>query len=573
MNHDDNFIENNRLYESFRDNRLQLWQTNAFLSYTFSMIQTILPRIIGYIWQGDKLVTATPMGVEDAPDAEIVDDLMSWQMNSQMPNMFIEWVEFCQVYLMQGNAIAKLTQDVFRDRPDFNNIDILDFYPEPYKKHINEMDLFQAYDMAVDLLLQREKVPGAGYQNIAQLMNTSMTTKEEQVHRRRDIEVGKMKISEPYRPTALIYQYWGKIPVQDKIEVGIPQLGFTKYKEGMMEVGNRQYITRKILDPATKEPMNPYATPGDSEGFKPYVSGKNYLTPHEFWGKGDIQPNRDLQYETNETFNNIMDNVKLGMNRMWLVNRQAGIDLSNVQSYPGNLIQANDISQEGIRSLEHRDIPQSAFKVVEDMPQIMQDTVGVHDYTKGANAPGMTDTVGGITSLIEEANMRFAFKIRVLQHTAITDFAEKLYKLDKIFMKGAQIPIRLKGQEGLRWSTINPDNLKGFFDFRPVPVSMIGNKLARENTMIRLLDVLGKAPPIPPLIKAILEEHKVTNVEEIMNYMMQIWGIPAQGSQPPVQGGGQGIPRAPAPANLPPAATSNPQAQAQMSKLLSAGAR
>ena len=514
------------------------------------MIQTILPRIIGYIWQGDKLVTAIPVGIEDVQDAEIVDDLLQWQMNTQIPNIFYEWVEFCQVYLMQGNAVAKLTQNIFKDRPEFNNLDILDFYPEPYKKHINEMDLFQAFDMPVDLLVQRQKVPGAGYQNIDKLMNTSMTTKEEQSHRRRDIEVGKMIINEPSRPTALIYQYWGKIPVQDKIEVGIPQLGFMRYKEGMMETGNRQFITRKILDPKTKEPMNPFATEGDPDGFKPYISGKNYLTPHEFWGKGDIQPNRDLQYETNETFNNIMDNVKLGINRMWLVNRNAGIDLSNLQSYPGNVVQGTDISTNGIKSMEHMDIPKSAFNVVESMPKIMQDTVGVHDYSKGANAPGMTDTVGGITSLIEEANMRFAFKIRVLQHTAIKDFAEKLFKLDKIFMKGAQIPIRLKGQEGLRWQTINPDNLKSFFDFRPVPVSMIGNKLARENTMIRLLDVLSKAPPIPPLVKAILEEHKVTNVDEIMDFMNQQWV--GQGLLPPqAQGGGQGIPLRPTPATSP----------------------
>jgi len=560
LNYDDNFIENNRLYESFRDNRLQLWQTNAFLSYTFSMIQTILPRIIGYIWQGDKLVTAIPKGIEDVDHARIVDDLLSWQMNSQIPNVFTEWVEFVQVYLMQGNGIGKLTWNILKDRPEFNNIDILDFYPEPYKKHINDMDLFQAYDMPVDVLLQRSKIPGAGYQNIEKLMGTSMTTKEEQSNRRRDVEVGKIKVSEPMRPTALIYQYWGKIPVQDRIEVGIPQLGYTKYKEGMMETGNRMYITRKIIDPQTQEPMNPFSTEDDPEGFKPYISGKNYLTPNEFWGKGDIQPNRDIQYETNETFNNIMDNVKLGMNRMWLVDRNAGIDLSTLQSYPGNVVQGNNISKEGIRSLEHRDIPQSAFKVVEDMPQIMQDTVGVHDYTKGANAPGMTDTVGGITSLIEEANMRFAHKIRVLQHTAITDFAEKLYKLDKIFMKGAEIPTRLENEEGFNWQTINPDNVKGFFDFRPVPVSMIGNKLAQENTMIKLLDVLSKAPPIPPLITSILEKHDVSNVDEIMDYMMSIWGIPAQGSQgqppqvPQPQGGGQGIPLRPTPANLPPQA-------------------
>ena len=575
-NYDNKFIENQRLYESYRDHKLQLWQTNVFLSYAFSMIQTILPREVGYIWQGDKLVKAHPRDEEDEVDADIVDSVMQWQTDTQIPNLFMEWVEVLQTHLMQGNGIGKLTWNIEKDRPEFISLDVLDFYPQPFKKYVDEMDCFHVFDMPVDILLKKQKIPGAGYQNIEKLVHTSMMTAEEESNVARDAEVGRMKVFEPSRPTALIYQYWGKVPVQDSVYVGIPQLSFTDYQEGLIEVGNRNYITRNLVD-EQKVPRNPYATDENPEGFKPFISAKNYLVPGEFWGKGDIEPIKDLQYESNEMFNNIMDNVKIGMNRMWLVSKDAGINLSNLTSYPGNVVQGNNINPDGIRSLEHRDIPQSAFQMLETLPPNMQNMIGVHDYTKGANMPGMTDTVGGITSLIEEANMRFAFKIRVVQYTAIKDFATKLFMLNKIFMKGTQIPVRLEGAKGERWAYIYPDNLKGMYDFKPVAIAMIGNKLARENTQIRLLEVLSKAPPIPPLIEAILEEHEFKNKDEIMSYMYKMWGIPPPGAVPPqgvAPGGGAGVPfRQPPPPGVSPEATSSPQANAQLSQLIAGGMR
>ena len=87
------------------------------------------------------------------------------------------------------------------------------------KKYIDKMDCFHVYDMPVDILLQRSKLPGAGYQNIEKLLHTSMMTAEEEANRQRDGEVGKMKVYQPARPTSLVYEYWGAVPVQDSIEV------------------------------------------------------------------------------------------------------------------------------------------------------------------------------------------------------------------------------------------------------------------------------------------------------------------------------------------------------------------
>lgn len=514
-------IENYKLYKSYRDQRLHDWQTNVFLSYTFGMIETILPRVVSYLWQGDKLVKAYPRGKEDALQSRSVDRLLSWQVDTQIPNLFLEWVEVLKTALIQGTGIGKLVWNVQSDEPNFFNIDIFDFYPQPFKKYVNDMEgCFHVYDMPVDLLLGRPN-----YKNVDKLKDGNMQTKDEDGNKQRDTEVGKLGNFTPDRKQVLIYQYWGKIPVQERISVGEPQFQSesTVYKEALVELGNRKEIIR------VQE--NPYVTPELPEGIRPFVVIKDYIDLNEFWGIGDVEPIKDMQYESNELENQKLDSIKLIMNPMWKVSDQAGVDLSNMRAYPGNVVQYAEGSK-GLETLASPQIPPIVFQQQEWFRNQMNSTVGVSDYSRGQNAPGMSDTVGGISSLIEEANMRFQYKIKCFQMTGIKEFAEKLFQLDKIFIKGIEIPTRLDDAEGAEWMTISPDNLKGFFDIRPIPVSMIGNKLAKQQSVTALIGVMSKAPPLPSLIRQLLESYDLPNLEEAMSEMYQIWGIPMPGEAP-----------------------------------------
>lgn len=541
-NYQNKFIENYKLYKSYREQRLHQWQTNVFLSYAFGMIETILPRVVNYLWQGDKLVKAYPRGAEDASQAHLVDTLLSWQVDTQIPNCFLEWVELLKTALIQGTGIGKIVWNVNTDEPNFFNIDIFDFYPQPFKKYVNDMEgVFHAYDMPVDLLQGRPN-----YKNIDKLKDGNLQTKDEEGNKLRDTQVGKLGSYSPDRKYALIYQYWGKIPVQEHISVGEGQFQSesTTYKEALCEIGNRKEIIR-VQD-------NPYATPEMPEGIRPFVTCKDYVDINEFWGIGDIEPIKDMQYESNELENQKLDSIKLIMNPMWKCSDQAGVDLSNVIAYPGNIIQYSEGSK-GLEAMPPREIPQSVFNQQEWFRNQMNSTIGVSDYSRGQNAPGMSDTVGGISSLIEEANMRFQYKIKCFQMTGVKEFAEKLFQLDKIFIKGVEIPTRLDGADGAEWLTISPDNLKGFYDIRPIPVSMIGNKLARQNAVQQLIGVMAKAPPLPSLLRQLLESYDIPNLDEAMAEMYRIWGLPMPGEMPvdPTQMGG-GVAASPAQIGAPP---------------------
>lgn len=562
VNYDNKFIENYRLYKSYREPKDHVWQTNIFIPYAFTMIETVLPRIVEYLWQGDKFVTAHPRERTDIDNAKIVDDLIQYQIDTGIDNLFMEWVDMLKTYMIQGTGIGKITWDVLADKASFINVDIFDFYVQPFKKYVEDMDgVFHVFDMPTDIIRDKLKF-NAGYVNIDKIDKTSMGTKDEEVNTQKNAEVGRVQNYDPGRKTSLIYQYWGKIPVQESMEVG-SGYSATTYEEGLVEIANRETIIRNV--------KNPYASPGNPDGIRPFVSAKNYTDPGEFYGIGDIEPAKDVMYEANELQNQKMDNLKLAMNKMWIVGGTAGIDLSNMISYPGNVVVADNIEQ--IKPLEHRDIAGGVSQESEHLAAIIQNTAGVSDYSRGANAPGMSDTVGGITSLIEEANQRFAYKIKVLQMTAVKKFAEKLFKLDQLFIKGAEIPVRLQNEEGFKWLNINPDNLIGMYDFKPVAISMIGNKLARQNTMIKLLEVISKAPPIPSMIAKILEDFDMSNKDEVMNDLMNLWGMnaPAQPGMP------SGVtsptrPGQPVPSPVPvPGPVNDAQVQAQLANQVGVG--
>lgn len=553
-NYERRFIENYKLYKSYRDDKISDWQSNVFLSYVFTTIETVLPRLVEYLFRGDRFVTAFPRERNDESQAKVIDFLMQYQIDTQIENLFLEWTEKLKQCLIYGTSISKLTWNTDEDKPQFSSLDIFDFVPQPYKKYISEMDgVYHVYDKFVDYLLERKKM-GIEYKNLNQIMKEKMSARDEEAKKMKEEQVGKSVNYDSIRPSTLIYEYWGKVPVQDSIDV---DAGYTsvQYQEEMVMIANRKYIIR-MTD-------NPYKSVYQPKGFKPFIAAKNYPDPSEFYALGDVDSIRDIQHMANELENQSLDNLKLLMNKMWKVGSTAGVDYETLISYPGGVVIADQIEE--VQPLPQQDLPASFFKKREDLMQDLQRITGVTDYSRGANAEGMSDTATGITSLIEEANMRFSLKIKIIQNTAVREFAEHLFRLDQLFIKDMQLPVRIQGDEAIEWMRINPDNLRGMFDFKPIGVSMIGSKMARQNTLLKVLGVLSQAPPIPPLIDQILDEFEFKNKEEIMGYMQQMWGMAQQAQQLP--------PGMPPNDGSVPTEPGNPQVRENLVRALSQGLR
>lgn len=548
-NHKNRLIDNYKLYKSYRNDREYVWQTNVFVAFVFSMIETALPRVMEYLWRGDRLVKAFPREGTDIQQAKIVDDIIQYQVDTQITNLFLSYLKFFKSTLIYGNGLGKLTWNVFDNKPEFTRIDIFDFVVPPNSEYIENMDgLFQVYDKNIDELmaLQQQGI----YKNITALMMENRNTYDGTPKADQAAAVGRSNTQKNVRPTTLIKEYWGKVPVQEGVNLDAGY-SYSKYVDKVVYYANDKYIIREI-------PENPY-------GFKPFICGLNCPDLMDFYSISDVDNVKDIQYELNELENQSLDNLKNVMNRMWKISSTAGVDLETLISYPNNVVIARDIT--GIQELDQKPLGADFYNWKRDKLDDLQRISGVSDYTRGMNMPGMTDTVGGISALIEEANMRFSLKIKILQMTAIKTFAEMLFKLDQQFIRDIQLPVRVEGQKGMGWMQINKDNLQGLYDFKPVSISMIGNRMARQNTLIRVLEMLAKSPPVPPVLEQILDEFEFTNKEEIMNYMYKIWGMNPDSSPivPPIPQGGM--------PPMPPQANNNAEVAQNMSKLLAAGVR
>lgn len=526
-----------------------------FVSIVFSMIETVLPRIVEYMWRGDRLVKAFPREGGDIEQAKIVDDLIQYQVDTQIPNLFLEFIQFFKSILIYGTGVSKITWNVAENRPDFTALDIFDFVVPPNSKYVDRMNgVFQVYDKPLDelMMLQKQGI----YKNIDKLLAINRnvydanTAKNEQA-----AAIGRQNATKNHRPTALIKEYWGKVPVQDGINVD-GGYSYATYQDKVMFIANEEVIVREL-------DKFPY-------GFKPFIVGLDYPDLMDFYAIGEVDNVKDLQYELNELENQALDNIKNVMNRMWIISSQAGVDLETLASYPNNVVIARDMA--GIRELNQQPLGNDFYNWKNNKLDDIQRISGVSDYSRGMNMPGMTDTVGGISALIEEANMRFSLKIKILQMTALKQFAEMLFKLDQQFITDIVLPVRVQGQKGMGWMQINKDNLQGMYDFKPVSISMIGNKMARQNTLIRVMEMFAKAPPIPPIAEQILDEFEFTNKEEIMTYLYKLWGMNPDGSPipPPIPPGMPPMGGMPPP---PPEATNNAKVGQDLSRMLAAGVR
>lgn len=68
------------------------------------------------------------------------------------------------------------------------------------------------------------------------------------------------------------------------------------------------------------------------DGKFPFVHGKDYDVPGQFWGEGEVSQLLSPQQSMNELNNAILDNAKSTANMPWIIDKQAGIPKAPLQT-------------------------------------------------------------------------------------------------------------------------------------------------------------------------------------------------------------------------------------------------
>lgn len=451
-----------KLYRSELDEKNYPWQSNLFIPYAFSTVETVVPRLVSNRPQIDIV----PREPQDEDRAATMGDLIDYQwdimdMNVLLPEAVKEMAIYGTVILKVGwlkeEKVTTQSEIVDDDIPELGTVDVTDkrvVYDNPTVELVDLYDFFwdpEATDIdsakwvihrtkrSLEYLQQKQKQKI--YKNIKLLEQTAKPVQLDDQKQQRRATLGVSLpdyIDDEDDKDIELLEYW----TDDKVCV----------------VANRSVIIR--------EEKNPYR-----HCKKPFIRCVDQKVPHEFCGVGEIEPIESLQYELNDRRNQRMDNITLALNRMFKVVNGKNVDEDELVSDAGGVVHMDSL--DAVDTFDVPDVTGSSYQEETLIKADIQTTTGVTDFSRGTASDALAnDTATGISLLQEASNARFRMKVQNIEDMLIKRLGELLVAMNEQFISEDQM-IRITGEEGTKFKKVSSDEIRGNFDVSVVAGSTL----------------------------------------------------------------------------------------------------
>ena len=496
------------MYRSHLNDTAYPWQSNIWVPYSFSTIETLAPRMLANRPQIDVM----PREAADEQYADIQSKLIDFEWEAMNADDIMEGAVKSQ--LMYGTAIVKVywktdkaqvvkkeqvdetfpelgtveeevEENIF-DGPEIELVDLYDFFWDPRAIDMESARwvahrTYQTFDHLEQL--QKEGV----YKNVALLKDATLVSGDDEKASRR----GTLGVA---MPDELASKNEGKNVIE-----------LIEYweDEKVITVANRGIVIR--------DEANPYR-----HGKKPFVRIVDQSVPHEFLGIGELEPIETLQYELNDRRNQRMDNITLVLNRMWKVKNGANVDEDELVSDAGGVVHTDNM--DGIEALQMPDVTSSSYNEETLIKGDIQQTTGVSDFTRGVGSESLgNDTATGISLIQEAGNARFKLKIRNLE-AGIEEIGRMMVSLNEQFLTEEK-SIRVLGDEGIEWTTIKPDDMRGNFDVMVQSGSTLpSNEAVERKQTMEMFQIFAGDPEVDQreLKRMVLDTFGIKNIDKLL---------------------------------------------------------
>lgn len=508
-----------KLARNYIEDKEYPWRSKLFIPYTFSNIETVIPRIIRSIFNEfddvdvnqpvEKLLrysrtkmdlyTKLYLALKDVCyyGTFILKPIWRYETRKRY-----ELRPFMNIFGREiGSKKTKVDVDYYDD-VDCALVDLFDFYPAPKMKEIDEDSFCVHRIMTTQDEIKRNKTNV--FKNLDKLEEMNSYPGEDTVRERTDT-------TKDYSPNDYVDSFTKKVELLEYWE-----------NDRIITVANRQIVVRDSENPFWHLQ-------------KPFIKGVICPVPHEFYGIGIVEMTESLQHELNDIRNMRMDNVNIILNRMWIVERSADIEMRDPMSYPGAVFTSNDIN--GMKQLETQDVTASAY-LEEDRVKIdMQNATGIYDYAKGM-APARRETATAVLSLQGETNKRFEGMIELLLRGAmrkLNEFTISLYQQFIPSMENQMKEFNIAGEE--MPVIVKPEDIAGIYDYEMsgTPVEGLAT-LARQQYMVQLFMPVLQSGAVDPIewTKELLRVYKFKDIDKIIRQPQ-----PVQSPYTPAQEGAQ----------------------------------
>jgi hypothetical protein len=166
-------------------------------------------------------------------------------------------------------------------------------------------------------------------------------------------------------------------------------------------------------------------------GKRPYVLGTVNLETHKVYSTSIPNLSKGLQDEANDIVNQRLDNVKFSMNKRWVVNRNAQVDLGSlVRNVPGSITMATDVDKD-IREITTPDVTSSAYQEQDRINSDMDALLGNFSASSISTNRQLNETVGGMALLSQQTNIMVEYMLRTYVETFVEPVLRQLILLEQ----------------------------------------------------------------------------------------------------------------------------------------------
>lgn len=376
------------------------------------------------VWKLEKKWVTEEEAEPEQPQEQINNDPISQLLNSFLENNESESIPY------EKSEKKELVQILDKDQPEFENVNIYDFFPDWSASKPGDIQSMRScvhrVYRSMDQLREKEKkkLPDGSYRGI--YSNLDMLEMNLQNKNNDSNNTGYSTVSDIIKQQATdsevsiknknkieIWEYWGKF---DPDANG-------KIREYVITVANGDVVIRCDENPLQGK-------------YKPFIGAVNYQIPNEFYGLGEIEPVWSLIKEATALRNARLDQANQAVNRMWLVDRNANINLRSVYTRAGGVILTNDIN--GIKAMDPAEVMGSSFREVSEIDFGIQQAVALPNPSSGVGkvAPGYSRTAAGVNFLQSFTNSRLSLKIRLLSTQFMNKLGQMLLSMNKQFLNG-----------------------------------------------------------------------------------------------------------------------------------------
>jgi hypothetical protein len=534
------FIEFYKLYRSYIDEAdKRPHGANLFIPYTFSVIETVTPKIVNALFHTKPYISTIPIRGTSYIKSKNMNKLLDYQLTQKI-KVVTTVTDIIKGTLLYGTGISKQTwefksgkrvekqpimsilgfpigskevlmESIIKDEPSIKSIPLMDFFFDPAGVTIEEQRYCaDRYYEDYHVLLEKEKE--GVYKNVKE-------------------KLGRQGYDDSYNQA-------GSSDMLDNI-------GLSTHNNKNKSVEIIEYYTDdwKLVianrDTVLQSTMTPY-----NHFKKPYAKWVDTPVPNEFYGIGEIEPIQHLQEELNATRNQRIDNVSLIINRMYKILRVADINQDQLVSRPNGFIEVDSMAD--VEPLIIPDVSSSAYNEEAVIKEDIDKTIGVHDSARGSS-PDRRETATTMNILSNASYDRFKLKILLIENGGLKDAMTQVVQLNQQYIDRDTMFTIINDQGVFEEVELTPEDIAGEFDLMVVGSNTEPsiNKEYRQNQLIQLYNIVKDSPLVnqPEFLKTIFEAFDVKNINELIIEQQPMQEPPIGVGEPPMQdpmtGGGE----------------------------------